>query len=385
MQGKRTAITGIACILPWGKNLDDGYANFSKNNHCQSLKRLTSDKFGEKPVGLVPDHYFNGSLTPKERNKTDRVSMLVQSVVEQCIESAGITGDKEELRNTGIISGSGFGCTDSYNRFAQPVYEKRYQEVDPTRFPMGSHNYPISISAIKYGLFGPINSLVLSMSAGLSALCFAHNLISLARAKRIIVVGFDEITPFVYAHLDSCGALGSAENNHGETIPFEGCSAIVIEGFEEAEAREARIFGEIAGYYMAYSSLQGVDPVKIASNIKNLYGKIKGVKNSDCLFLSNGSGLDNEDELEATALNTLQKEGYPLKTRLVLKPLLGNFLGASGMTELVFTLNMLNAGDRHLIHRLCPTRDNMQMDIIINNFARGSNLVGVAITNINTA
>lgn len=382
---ERAVITGMGCISPIGKNLKDCSRNMAEIISKNNLRQYTSDYFGQYPVGVIPDRYFDEMLDEREKMKYDRISLLVSCVAGHCIESAGLTKNAAELAETGIISGSGFGCMGSTNDFIKTLYTQGPALLDPMKFPLTSHNYPVSISAIRYGLKGPVTSIIASIGSSMNALLFANYLLLKGQAKRIIVLGFDEITPIVYALLANMGYLpngnGAGErsveaiNGQRATVPFEGCSGVVLEKMGAAKERGAHIYGEIAGWNAGFGSSQNLDK-RILKSVKQTV-QMAGESVIDITLL-NRSGIPGDDEAEASALAAARAEGYDFGSHWALKPYTGNYLGASGLTEMVLALKMIDNNITVPIYSdKTQSSENGNRALLINNFGLRGNIVSL--------
>ena len=397
MDVRRTVITGMGSILPIGRNLEESFTTIAEVEKNHDLYNFTTTKFGNKPVGLISNDYFYCDIGERERARYDRVSLLVLSVVRQCIESAGLIDQRSELDCIGIISGSCFGCLGSEDSFRCDLYEGGPLMIDPMKFPLTSHNYPVSVSAIKYGLKGPITAIVASMGSSLSALIFANYLVSKGQTRRMIVIGFEEINDLLYAFLNKIEYLSNRHHfkpdkeEVSETLPFEGCTGIVVEDLDSALKREAKIFGEISGWSASYGSYQKIKEYQISRNIKKAIQKAGIDKDNIDLLILNGSGIPNDDNAEALALEKLIDEGVSFNSYLALKPIIGNYLGASGLTEMVFALKMLtdenNINIRKIIQRTFDNKFKFNIGgtvttFMINNYGLGGNSISFVINAI---
>lgn len=383
-------ITGVGCTLPIGKNLNESLDCLTKNKADRTGSLTAYNNRYEKPVGLIPDHYFESNIEPRERARYDRASMLVVNVVRECIESAGLVDEGDELARTGIISGSAFGCMDSSDAFLKKLYEGGPSMLDPMKFPFSSHNYPISVSAIKYGLKGPITSFVASVGSSFTALHFASCLIARGQAKRIIVIGFDEMGDLLYALLNEMGCFNgdghTPKTRRKRAVISEGCAGIVVEDSRAADSRSATVWGEIAGWSAAYGSSRSPEASRIKETIKKSMEKANWhEKNLDLLVL-NGAGMPGDEDVEKEAVESLQRDGYWLHKQIDLKAILGNYLGASGLVEAVFALQMIKTGNNTLdsskqkfMESVLEKGKETPKQFVINNFGLGGNIASFLI------
>lgn len=389
---KRTVLSGIGCLSPMGENPNACSANMIAASLKGGLGPYLSYDFGESPVGLIPDVYFDERLDEREKMKYDRVSLMVSCVVGQCLRSAGLTQDAAELADTGIITGSGFGCMGSTNEYIRTLYKEGPALLDPMKFPLTSHNYPASISAIRYGLKGPITSIVASTGSSFNALLFANYLLKKGQAKRIIVVGFEEITELLYSLLDKRGVFMNgnvtavhATDQRGEncaTIPFEGCSGVVLEEYEAARERNAPLYGEITGWASAYKPPKAPLDGRILDVMMQTLKKTGEKPLPIDVLVLNRSGNVDDDGAESAAVAAANASGYSFSSQWALKSTIGNYLGASGLMEMVVALKKINNDSAASVRTgaskaAARTNRDDTRSLMINNFGSGSNIISV--------
>ena len=346
----RTVITGYSSISPFGEDFQKLYSN--GNASFMKLGQVASTGFGDAPVGVVEDKIFSKYIEERERLKFDRISMMVTHVIKELIERAGIANDPEALENTGIISGSGFGSVMSSAVMLHELYDKGHEGIDPMKFPHTSHNYPISIGAIKYKIKGPITAIIAANGAGFTALSFAKDLIESGSAPRIIVVGVDEMSAHLYKYLLDEDYIGKSQNSedtysNGNAIVCEGCVGILLESRLSAQQRNAEVYCEITSGTVTNGG-RSVNDAKILNNLKRTLDKASLQNNEVNVYVRNNTGIVEDKQMEDLAIGKLDELGYHFIHKIGLKPVIGNYLGASGLMELAFILQELKNGGLHI-------------------------------------
>ena len=345
---KKIVVTGYSTVTPLGDNFQKLYAN-SNASYATMSQVATNNNFGETPVGVVEDAIIGSVIEDRERTKFDRISIMATYVIKELIERTGIADSKEALENTGIISGSGFGSVMSSEVLLHELYDKGHDAIDPMKFPHTSHNYPISIGAIKYKIKGPITAFVAANGAGFTALSFAKNLIESGAAPRIIVIGVEEINGHLYKYLNDSEYLGKplGTNNiepEKQVFVCEGCAGILLESEESAIERNAKILCEITSGTVSNGGKQTSED-KIFNNLRKTLERATSLKeNKVGVYISNYDGINENLKTENAAIQKLEKLGYKFDQTLNLKPLIGNYLGASGLMEMAFILKELEDG-----------------------------------------
>lgn len=347
---------------PFGKNLAECLEKIGadKNSFLPSSVRK---KLGSQYIGTIPDEFFVEAADQRQLPKYDRISKITACVIGDILESGGLVADIEKREGTGIISGSGFGCTGSYTDFVKDMIDD-HNGVDPMKFPFISHNYPISIGSIQYGLKGPIAADISSMSSSLNALIFGHNLVANGFVERMIVIGFEELTEIIVNYLETHGYLnGKGNEAQTESILCEGCAGVLIESVESAKERGQEVLGEIQGYAVDCGDDDDDRPRRIEKNLE----KILRTHGEPDLLLLNASGAQVEDKDEQKAIANLTQGGLLTNSCIGLKKTIGHYLGASGLMEIIFGLSLESRASRS------------ERSILINSFGMGSNLISFAI------
>lgn len=361
---RKVTITGMGAVTPFGKNIPECLAEM-KNGQNFDLSSFANKKYGSKYVGAIPDVYFAGKIIERQLPKYDRISKIVSCVIGEILVSGGLASDLHKIEGTGIISGSGFGCAGSFSDFVKDMFFSPIG-VDPMMFPFTSHNYPISVSSIQYGLKGPIAADISSMSSSLNALIFAHNLVANGFAEKMIVIGFDELSEITLNYLDYHGHLNWEKNALvSRTMFCEGCAGVLIESLDSAEERGQEIIGEIHSYAISCGNGDSQRVHRIENNIRKILRKSEDQGVKPGVLLLNSSGVRAEDEDERTAIANMNKEGLLPSSCVSLKDSIGHYMGASGLMELIFGLSRENGA-------------STGTSILINNFGFGGNLISFA-------
>ena len=373
---KKIVLTGLACIHPMGKDLRTCSNNLHLDSSAVSAEAWSEQCFGEHPIGRIPDEYFGQNLKSTEKRSFDRITMVVCDTVGQCVADAGLSGQPDKLAETGIISGSGFGCLETQDRLIQVLEEKGPAYFDPLEFPCTSHNFPISAAAIKFGLKGPITSMVAAMSAGLNALVYSAYQIMKGQTQRMIVVAFDEITQLQYAYLKEqnyldCATCCDPYQMPKPVYPSESCVAWMLESVQSARQRHARIYAQLGNWRITAGKYRQIDVNAMRRGIKAAMPQGASQSSENMVFVTNGSGFQPDDEAENTALATLADAGVDFHQQIRMKPLIGNCLGAASLME----------GALLLYHRH-PPQDLPEIlspeAYLFNSFGMGGNLISLS-------
>lgn len=378
---QKVIVTGLACIHPIGKSLQEccNYLERSSDNSSPPLQWY-NHCFGKIPIGRIPDNCLSDDFTPMEIRSFDRISKVVSDTVGMCICSAKINHNSDLLAKTGIISGSAFGCLESQDRLRMVLHEKGPGYFDPVAFPWTSHNFPISAAAIKFGLKGPITAMIASMSAGLNAVIYSAYQIIKGQTDRMIVVAFDEINELQYAFLKERnyidGTLQEGMNSQTEKIYLsESCVAWMLESAESAIKRKAPHYGTLDTWHLSASRFSGIDSDTLCHGVLEVVSKSSCPGSENIKFVTNGSGNPLDDHAENRALTQLAQKGVSFQNRIRLKPIIGNCLGAASLFEGALLLN-----NEYLVNSSAQINNiKSTLYYLLHSFGMGGNTIAMII------
>ena len=259
-------VTGLGIVSPIGigvgefwKNAIAGRSGITK---LQSFENLPTDAFRSRIAGQIPDFhpqaYGNDALT----NRVDRYAQFGLVAAKEAVTDAGIRLEKESPDRIGVMVGAGMGGMPIAERELSQLYEtKKPSRVHPSFIPTITLNSASGILALAFGAKGPNLTISTACSSSIHAIGQALNTIRSGKADVVIAVGADaSITPLVFAGFCSLRALSSKYNEAPTRAsrPFdrdrdgfvmgEGAGALILETLQHAKRRNARIYGEVAGY-----------------------------------------------------------------------------------------------------------------------------------------
>lgn len=256
----------------------------------------------------------------------------------------GVINYELEETGRGILQG-----VDSHGNFSMPLFG---QEGIRSLFPLWSLKYvpnmPACHVSIEYGLKGPSNTVTTSGAAALQAIGEAGHIIERGDADLMMAGGTDSQTnPIGFARMQSLGLLASSEQSQKTYCPFnegqdgfvlgEGSGMVILEEYEHARRRGARIYGEIKGFGSSIDDGMRMDQtLNSRAKSKSMERALKdaGLTAGEIDFLiASGSGLAHQDEQECEAVRTLFGTGGNLRVT-GLKPITGHTHHAAGGIEI---------------------------------------------------
>ena len=230
----RVAITGIGALTTAGTDLDALWEAYRSD-------RDTTTRENGARVGRV-DFSAGDFLSPKERKRVDRLGLFSIISTRLALEDAGVTVEDDNRERIGVILGTGVGPMESMEQFAAGVIEEGASGANPAVFPNTVYNAAGGQVAIKVGLLGSATTVTAGHAAGACSLTYGFDLTSRDHADAIICLGADALTDTVLEGYRQLGVLG----DDGLALAEAGV-ALLVERMGKAEARGARVYGEVLG------------------------------------------------------------------------------------------------------------------------------------------
>ncbi|KGN80278.1 beta-ketoacyl-ACP synthase II [Porphyromonas cangingivalis] len=264
MELKRVVVTGLGAISPLGNNVEDTW------------KALLEGKSGAGPVTLVDASTFktqfacevkdfdpNAHFDRKQARTYDRYSMFGLVAAEEAVNDAGLDPEKLDCNRVGVVFGAGIGGLKTFEEETMAYDPERGPRFSPFFIPKMIADIAAGHISMKYGFRGPNYATVSACASGTNAIADGFNLIRLGKANIIIAGGAEAaITISGLGGFNAMNALSTRNDDpQGASRPFsasrdgfvmgEGGAALILEEYEHAKARGAKIYAELAGAGMS--------------------------------------------------------------------------------------------------------------------------------------
>ena len=357
---RRVVVTGLGALTPLGNNLHE-YWEGLKNGVSGSamITRFNTEKFKTKFACELKNYDSANYFDRKEANKLDRYSQYALISVDEALKDSGLNIEKVDKDRVGVIWASGIGGIET---FYQAI--KGYVEGDGTpRFspffiPKMISDIAAGAISIKYGFRGPNFSTVSACASSTNSIIDAVNYIRWNKAD-IFVTGGSEAS-INEPGIGGFNALQALSTNNAEYVsasrPFdktrdgfvlgEGAGALIVEEFEHAKARGAKIYAELVGtgmtadaYHLTAPHPEGLG----ARNVMKLAISEAGLKPEDIDYINvHGTATPLGDVSETKAIiNVFGEHSYKLNISST-KSMTGHLLGAAGAIEAIATIMAVN-------------------------------------------
>ncbi|MBR9651775.1 beta-ketoacyl-ACP synthase II [Thalassovita aquimarina] len=360
---RRVVVTGLGMVTPlacgveetWSRLLDgkSGAGTITRFD----ASHLATDYACEVPMGDGSDGTFNPDdwMLPKERRKVDDFILYGIAAATQAVEDAGWKPeDDESLERTGVLIGSGIGGLQSIADTAVLIKEKGPRRVSPFFIPGALINLISGQVSIKYGFKGPNHAVVTACSTGAHAIGDASRLIRYGDADVMVAGGAEAaICEIGIAGFNACKALSTKrkddpqaasrpyDNDRDGFVMGEGAGVVVLEEYEHAKARGAKIYAEVLGYGLSGDAYHITAPSEDGEGGERaMRAALKDAKiDASSIDYINAHGTSTmADTIELGAVERLLGDAAGKATMTSTKSATGHLLGAAGAIEAIFSI-----------------------------------------------
>ncbi|MFT5651034.1 MAG: 3-oxoacyl-[acyl-carrier-protein] synthase II [Yoonia sp.] len=360
---RRVVVTGLGLVTPLADGVENSWSRILDGQSGAGpitsfdASGLATTYACEVPRGDGTDGTFNPDtyLAPKEQRKVDDFIMFGIAAAQQAVEDSGwLPTEDEDLFRTGVLIGSGIGGLKSIAETAVMIKEKGPRRVSPFFIPGALINLISGQVGIKYGFKGPNHSVVTACSTGAHAIGDATRLIKYGNADVMVAGGAEAaICEIGIAGFNACKALSTkrADDPKSASRPYdadrdgfvmgEGAGIVVLEEYEHAKARGAKIYAEVIGY-----GLSG-DAYHITAPSSDGEGGERSMRMAlddadltpaDIDYINAHGTSTMADTIELGAVERMMGDAAADVTMSSTKSATGHLLGAAGAIEAIFSI-----------------------------------------------
>ena len=359
-ENRRVVVTGIGAITPLGNNVADTWAGMKNGkNGIAPITLFDTEKFKAKLAGEVKGFDPKEYLEVNEVLRTDRYAQFAVAAAQQAVEESGVEGTVMPERFA-VIFGTGIGGISTFETEHTKLMEKGPRRVSPLFVPMMIGNMAAGMIAIRHDCRGSAMPAVTACASGSNAIGEAMRLVRHGYADAVITGGAEAaIVPSAIAGFVNMQALSTSENPNEASLPFdrrrggfvigEGAVALILEEYEHAKARGAKIYGEVCGYGSTCDAYHITAPHPDArGGAQAMMDAMKeaGYRDNDTVYINaHGTGTPMNDAVETVAIKKALGEENAHKAYISsTKSMTGHMLGAAGAMEALACLFALNEG-----------------------------------------
>ncbi len=358
---RRVVFTGLGMVTPLGDGVDvtwkrllDGQSGAGTITRFDPA-RVATKYACEIPRGDGSDGTFNPDsyMEPKERRKVDDFILYGIAAADQAVRDAGWMPEDEESRlRTGVMIGSGIGGLTSIADTAVLLREQGPRRVSPFFIPSALINLASGQVGIRYGFKGPNHAVVTACSTGAHAIGDAARLIRMGDADVMIAGGAESpISEIGIAGFNACRALSTrhAADPTRASRPYsddrdgfvmgEGAGVVVLEEYQNARARGAKIYAEVIGYGLSGDAHHITAPSEDGDGgYRSMAAALMraGIEAADIDYINAHGTSTMADTIELGAVERLMGDAAARTTMSSTKSAIGHLLGAAGAVEAIF-------------------------------------------------
>ena len=360
---RRVVVTGIGMVSPLGCGAEHTWKNIlAGNNAAEKITDFQVDDIAAQIACQIPmGDGSNGTLNPddwmepKEQRKVDPFIVYSMAASEMALNDADWhpTSDEDQFR-TGVLIGSGIGGLQGIEQTSLLLAERGPRRVSPFFIPGRLINLASGQVSIKHGLKGPNHSVVTACSTGAHAIGDASRLIMFGDADVMLAGGAESpVCRISMAGFAACKALSTSYNDTPKEAsrPYdkerdgfvmgEGAGTVVLEEYEHAKARGAKIYGEVIGYGLSGDAFHITAPAEDGDGAFRCMTAAlgnAGIDASEIDYINAHGTSTMADTIELGAAERLLGDAAEKVSMSSTKSAIGHLLGAAGAVEAIFSL-----------------------------------------------
>jgi len=367
---RRVVVTGLGLLTPQGQGVEHSWkailagvsgagriTTFDATDYaCQvacEVPRVDGRGGGGPDVAgsFDPD----ATMSPKDQRRVDDFILYAMAAADEAVKDSGWAPEDDEGRErTGVILGSGIGGLATIERTSVELHERGPRKVSPFFIPSALINLASGQVSIRYGFKGPNHAVVTACATGAHAIGDAARLIKYGDADVMIAGGAEAaICPVGIAGFIACRAMATAFNDTPQKAsrPYdkdrdgfvmgEGAGVLVLEEYEHAKARGAKIYAEVAGYGLSGDAYHITAPVEDGDGgFRAMTAALKdaGVTPDQIDYINAHGTSTMADGIELGAVERLLGAAASKTAMSSTKSMTGHLLGAAGAIEAIFSI-----------------------------------------------
>lgn len=358
---RRVVVTGLGLVTPLACGVEDTWMRLlAGQSGAGPITRFDTSNVVttyacEIPFGDGSDGTFNPDdwMEPKERRKVDDFILYGMAAATQAVRDSGWQPQTDaERERTGVMIGSGIGGLTSIAETAVLIKERGPKRVSPFFIPGALINLVSGQVSIRFGFKGPNHAVVTACSTGAHAIGDAARLIQLGDADVMVAGGAESpISEIGIAGFNACKALSTkrADEPARASRPYdadrdgfvmgEGAGVVVLEEYEHAKARGAKIYAEVLGYGLSGDAYHITAPSEDGDGgFRSMTAALKraGISPAQVDYINAHGTSTMADTIELGAVERLLGDAAANATMSSTKSSIGHLLGAAGAAEAIF-------------------------------------------------
>jgi 3-oxoacyl-[acyl-carrier-protein] synthase II len=359
---RRVVVTGVGVISALGVGVEKNWAALMQGK--SGIGRITRFDASDLPsqiAGEVRDFQAEEFIEKKEIKKMDLFIQYALAASDMAMKDSGFQVTEENAERVGVLVGAGLGGMPAMEKYHQALLEGSYKKISPFFIPMLIINLAPGQISIKFGAKGPNVSSVSACATGTHSIGNAFHLIQRGDADVMIAGGTEStITPLGVAGFCAMKALSTRndrpeeasrpfEKNRDGFIIAEGAGIVILEEYESARKRGAKIYGEVCGYGLTADAYHLTAPApggEGAARCMKMALSNAGVNAEEIDYINaHGTSTPFNDVFETMAIKSALGDYARQVMISSTKSMTGHSLGAAGGIEAIYTLLAMDRGE----------------------------------------
>lgn len=354
MSRRRVVVTGLGIVSPIGNSADEVWSSLTQGRSgIRTITRFDTEGLSVKIAGEVKDFKVEDYIPPKDAGRMDTFIHYGLSAAIQAFKDSGIEVTEQNAERIGVSIGSGIGGLPMIEDTHTEYVNKGYRRISPFFVPGSIINMISGHMSIMYGLKGPNIAMVTACTTGTHSIGEAGRMIEYGDADVMIAGGAEStVSPLGIGGFAAMRAL-STRNDDPEAasrpwdkdrdgfVLGEGAGVLVLEEYEHAKARGAKIYGELVGYGMSADASHMTAPCADGDGAaRSMLAALRNAgMSADQVSYINAHGTSTPLGDLAETMAVKRALGDHARKTVVnsTKSMTGHLLGAAGGIEAVFT------------------------------------------------
>lgn len=352
---RRVVVTGLGMLSPLGTDVESTWAGIvAGRSGIRTIEHFDTEKFPTKFAGLVPEFDMDQYLQSKEARKMDIFVQYGMVAGIQAVQDSGIEATDQNRGRIGVAVGSGIGGLTGIEENHKKLLEGGPRKVSPFFVPGSIINMIAGNLSIHFGFQGPNFATVTACTSGTHSIGFAAQQIMLGTADVMVaggsekascelgMAGFSAARALSTRNDDPQGASRPWDRDRDGFVLADGAGMVVLEEYEHARARGAKIYAEVIGYGMSGDAYHMTAPPEdghgAAAAMRNALHSA-GINPEQVDYINaHGTSTKMGDVAEISAVKQVFGNAADKLAISSTKSMVGHLLGAAGAVEAIFTL-----------------------------------------------
>jgi 3-oxoacyl-[acyl-carrier-protein] synthase II len=358
---RRVVVTGLGVVSALGTGVEKNWdALMAGRCGIDLITRFDASGFPTQIAGEVKDFNAEDYMPKKEIKKMDLFIQYALAAAEEAMQDSGLQVTEENAERVGVLVGAGLGGLPAIEKYHSAMLEGGYKKISPFFIPMLITNLAPGQISMRFGAKGPNVSSVSACATGTHSIGDAYHIVARGDADAMIAGGAEStITPLAIGGFNVMRALSTRnddpqtasrpfEKNRDGFVMAEGAGILVLEEYEAAKARGAKIYGEVCGYGLTADAHHLTAPApggEGAARCMKMAIKNAGVSVEEVDYINaHGTSTHFNDLYETMAIKTVFGDHAKKVMVSSTKGMTGHALGAAGGIEAAFSLLAMQRG-----------------------------------------